>query len=59
MAMYVILTIFLFQNGASESRKPDQANPEDAPVTPRPDDPDAPRVIAGSADPHRIDIREP
>jgi hypothetical protein len=29
MATYVILTIFLFQKGASESKKPNEANPED------------------------------
>jgi hypothetical protein len=29
MAAYVLLTIFLFQKGASESKKPDEDNPED------------------------------
>jgi hypothetical protein len=42
MAAYVLLTIFLFQKGASESKKPDEQNPEDeAPSTKR-SDPDAP-----------------
>ena len=42
MAAYVLLTIFLFQKGASESKKPDEANPEDeAPFVKR-NDPDAP-----------------
>ena len=31
MAAYVVLTIFLFQKGASESKKPDEDNPEDEP----------------------------
>ena len=29
MAAYVLLTIFLFQKGAAESKKPDDDNPED------------------------------
>ena len=29
MAAYVFLTAFLFQKGSSESKKPDEANPED------------------------------
>ena len=42
MAAYVLLTIFLFQKGASESKKPDEANPEDESPTAKRDDPDAP-----------------
>jgi hypothetical protein len=29
MAVYVLLTVFLFQKGSAESKKPDEANPED------------------------------
>jgi hypothetical protein len=42
MAAYVLLTIFLFQKGASESKKPDEANPEDEAPTAHRKDPDAP-----------------
>jgi hypothetical protein len=42
MAAYVLLTIFLFQKGASESKKPDEDNPEDEPPSARRNDPDAP-----------------
>jgi hypothetical protein len=42
MAAYVLLTIFLFQKGASESKKPDKHNPEDEPPTAKRNDPDAP-----------------
>jgi hypothetical protein len=42
MAMYVLLTIFLFQKGASESKKPNESNPEDEPPSIKRDDPDAP-----------------
>ena len=42
MAMYVLLTIFLFQKGASESKKPDEDNPEDEAPSARRNDPDAP-----------------
>jgi hypothetical protein len=42
MAMYVILTIFLFQKGASESKKPDDDNPEDESPSAHRGDPDAP-----------------
>jgi hypothetical protein len=42
MAMYVILTIFLFQKGASESKDPDDDNPEDEAPIARRDDPKAP-----------------
>jgi hypothetical protein len=31
MAAYVLLTVFLFQKGSPESKKPDQDNPEDEP----------------------------
>ena len=31
MAVYVVLTVFLFQKGSAESKKPDEANPEDEP----------------------------
>jgi hypothetical protein len=42
MAVYVLLTVFLFQKGSSESRKPDEANPEDELPQSRRGDPDAP-----------------
>jgi hypothetical protein len=42
MAVYVVLTIFLFQKGASESKKPDDDNPEDEPPSARRADPDSP-----------------
>jgi len=29
MAVYVLLTVFLFQKGSAESKKPDESNPED------------------------------
>jgi hypothetical protein len=31
MAVYVLLTVFLVQKGSSESKKPDESNPEDEP----------------------------
>ena len=31
MAAYVLLTVFLVQKGSSESKKPDEDNPEDEP----------------------------
>jgi hypothetical protein len=42
MAAYVLLTIFLFQKGASESKKPDEDNPEDESPSAHHGDPDAP-----------------
>ncbi|ANY82877.1 hypothetical protein BB934_32115 (plasmid) [Microvirga ossetica] len=42
MAAYVVLTIFLFQKGASESKKPDESNPEDESPSAHRSDPDAP-----------------
>jgi hypothetical protein len=42
MAAYVLLTIFLFQKGASESKKPDEHNPEDESPSTHRSDPDAP-----------------
>jgi hypothetical protein len=42
MAAYVLLTIFLFQKGASESKKPDEHNPEDESPSTRRNDPEAP-----------------
>jgi hypothetical protein len=42
MAAYVLLTIFLFQKGASESKKPDEKNPEDGSLSAKHNDPDAP-----------------
>jgi hypothetical protein len=42
MATYVLLTIFLFQKGASESKKPDESNPEDESPSTKRSDPDAP-----------------
>jgi len=42
MAAYVLLTIFLFQKGASESKKPDEENPEDESPSGHRKDPNAP-----------------
>jgi hypothetical protein len=42
MAAYVLLTIFLFQKGSSESKKPDGDNPEEEAPEQHRDDPDAP-----------------
>ena len=42
MAAYVLLTIFLFQKGASEFKKPDEHNPEDESPSAHRSDPDAP-----------------
>jgi hypothetical protein len=42
MAAYVVLTIFLFQKGSSESKKPDEDNPEEEAPESRRSDPDAP-----------------
>jgi hypothetical protein len=42
MAAYVLLTVFLFQKGASESKKPDEDNPEDEPPSTKRSDPGAP-----------------
>ena len=45
MAAYVVLTIFLFQKGASESKKPDESNPEDESPYAHRSDPDAPGPV--------------
>jgi hypothetical protein len=42
MAAYVLLTIFLFQKGASESKKPDEDNPEDESPSAKRNNPQAP-----------------
>ncbi|QRM34436.1 DUF6766 family protein [Microvirga sp. VF16] len=42
MAAYVLLTVFLFQKGSSESKKPDEDNPEDETPENRRNDPNAP-----------------
>ena len=42
MAVYVFLTVFLVQKGSSESKKPDQDNPEDEAPQKHRDKPDAP-----------------
>jgi hypothetical protein len=42
MAAYVLLTIFLFQKGASESKKPDEDNPEDESPSAKRNNPEAP-----------------
>jgi hypothetical protein len=42
MAVYVLLTVFLFQKGSSESKKPDESNPEDESPHARRGDEDAP-----------------
>jgi hypothetical protein len=45
MAAYVVLTVFLFQKGSPESKKPDEDNPEDEPPHKRRDAPDAPGPV--------------
>jgi hypothetical protein len=45
MAAYVLLTIFLFQKGSPESKKPDEDNPEDEPPHLRRREPDAPGPV--------------
>ena len=45
MAAYVLLTIFLFRKGASESKKPDEDNPEDESPSAHRNDPDAPGPV--------------
>src|SRR5215213_701294 len=42
MAVYVLLTVFLFQKGSSESKKPDEDNPEEEAPHHHRSDPDAP-----------------
>src|SRR5688572_7088884 len=42
MAVYVLLTVFLLQKGSSESKKPDEDNPEDESPQKHRDKPDAP-----------------
>jgi hypothetical protein len=42
MAAYVVLTVFLFQKGSAESKKPDESNAEDEPPSKKRRDPDAP-----------------
>src|SRR5215210_2126218 len=45
MAAYVLLTVFLFQKGSPESKKPDEDNPEDEPPHRRRSEPDAPGPV--------------
>ena len=42
MSVYVLLTVYLVQKGSSESKKPDEPNPEDEPPHLKRGDPDAP-----------------
>jgi len=42
MAVYVLLTVFLVQKGSSESKKPDESNPEEEAPEKHRRDPDAP-----------------
>jgi hypothetical protein len=42
MAAYVLLTVFLFQKGSSESKKPDEDNPEEEAPESHRSDPEAP-----------------
>ncbi|MCW2239231.1 DUF6766 family protein [Azospirillum canadense] len=42
MSVYVLLTVILIQKGSSESKKPDEANPEDETPEAKHGDPDAP-----------------
>jgi membrane protein implicated in regulation of membrane protease activity len=45
MAVYVLLTVFLFQRGSSESKKPDEDNPEEEDPEKHRGDPDAPLPV--------------
>jgi hypothetical protein len=45
MAAYVLLTVFLFQKGSPESKKPDEPNPEDEPPHRRRGEPDVPEPV--------------
>ncbi|WP_262271538.1 DUF6766 family protein [Microvirga yunnanensis] len=45
MATYVLLTVFLFQKGSPESKKPDEDNPEDEAPATRRREPDAPGPV--------------
>jgi hypothetical protein len=45
MAAYVLLTVFLFQKGSPESKKPDEPNPEDEPPHSRRAESDAPAPV--------------
>ncbi len=45
MVTYVLLTVFLFQKGSPESKKPDEDNPEDEPPHNRRSAPDAPGPV--------------
>jgi hypothetical protein len=45
MATYVVLTIFLFQKGASESKNPDESNPEDESPAAHRNDSEAPGPV--------------
>ena len=42
MAAYMLLAVFLFQKGSSESKKPDEPNPEDEAPSAKRHDPEAP-----------------
>jgi hypothetical protein len=42
MGSYILLTVFLIQKGSSESKKPDEPNPEDEAPEAHGSDPDAP-----------------
>lgn len=44
-AAYIVLTVFLFQKGSPESKKPDEPNPEDEPPHQRRGEPDAPGPV--------------
>jgi hypothetical protein len=45
MATYVVLTVFLFQKGSAESKKPDESNPEDESPSTHRDNPNAPGPV--------------
>jgi hypothetical protein len=45
MAAYVLLTVFLFQKGSPESKRPDEPNPEDEPPHHRRGEPDVPEPV--------------
>jgi len=45
IATYVLLTVFLFQKGSPEPKKPDEDNPEDEPPQQRRSEPEAPGPV--------------
>lgn len=45
MSAYIVMTVFLFQRGSSESKDPDKPNPVDEPIKDHLDEKDAPAPV--------------